>query len=438
MAKRYAVVGLGGRVGMYINALVDSHREYGELAAFCDLNQTRMDFHNGQIQKNHGADPIAAYRPDRFEAMLDEQKVDAVIVTSIDRTHHRYIIKALDAGRDVITEKPMTIDEKKCAAIFEAIERSGRNVRVTFNYRYSPRASRVKQLLMDGVIGTPRSVHFEWLLNTKHGADYFRRWHRDKRNSGGLMVHKATHHFDLVNWFLGTRPESVFGIGRLVFYGRENAEERGVLSFYDRGTNSEKAANDPFALDLSKDSNLKSLYLDAEGDDGYRRDQSVFGDGISIEDDMAVLVRYENGVSMSYHLTAYSPWEGYRMAINGTEGRIEFDVQENAYVSASESDQNQPEIRDSKKLELDEPVRILVRRLWQEPLEVEMPETSEGGHGGGDIRLLDHIFKGVEDDPLGFAADHRAGAASILTGIAANRSFETRNVVRIKDIFPYW
>ena len=104
---------------------------------------------------------------------------------------------------------------------------------------------------MDGTIGEIKSVHFEWLLDTIHGADYFRRWHRNKNNSGksspqsspqssphfspqsspfcvaiagGLMVHKATHHFDLVNWWLDSKPTTVMAMGDLDFYGRENAE----------------------------------------------------------------------------------------------------------------------------------------------------------------------------------------------------------------------
>jgi predicted dehydrogenase len=287
---------------------------------------------------------------------------------------------------------------------------------------------------MQGVIGDVKSVHFEWLLNTKHGADYFRRWHRDKRNSGGLMVHKATHHFDLVNWWIDSRPERVFGIGNLVFYGRENAEERGIIRFYDRGTKHPNASGDPFALDLSADERLAALYLNAEAEDGYRRDQSVFGDGISIEDDMAVLVGYESGASMSYHLTAYSPWEGFNVVFNGTRGRLEFQVQEKPYVSGSESDHNTPEIRDSKDYQVEEPVRILVRPHWGKPVEVPVDETGEGGHGGGDVRLLSDIFVGDQEDPLKRSADHRAGAASILTGIAANRSFETRQVVYVRDL----
>ena len=58
-------------------------------------------------------------------------------------------------------------------------------------------------------------MHFEWALDTVHGADYFRRWHRDKKNSGGLLVHKSSHHFDLVNWWIGDVPARVYARGGL-------------------------------------------------------------------------------------------------------------------------------------------------------------------------------------------------------------------------------
>ena len=67
--------------------------------------------------------------------------------------------------------------------------------------RTSPPRTQVKDILMSGVIGDVLSVDFHWMLNTHHGADYFRRWHRNKKNSGGLMVHKASHHFDVSECF---------------------------------------------------------------------------------------------------------------------------------------------------------------------------------------------------------------------------------------------
>lgn len=79
--------------------------------------------------------------------MVAETKPDEVIITTMDRTHDTYIIKALEAGCDVITEKPMTIDEVRCEKIIEAVQRTGRKVRVTFNYRYAPHNTKVFELL---------------------------------------------------------------------------------------------------------------------------------------------------------------------------------------------------------------------------------------------------------------------------------------------------
>ena len=365
---RYAIVGTGSRSHMFSSALLDSHASHGELVAVCDNNQQRMDYYNQEFAKNHQSPPIPTYQPNDFERMIREQRVDTVIVTSIDRTHHLYITRAMYAGCDVISEKPMTTEIQSCREIFLAQEKTGKSLRVTFNYRYAPRNSRVKELLQDGVIGNITSVHFEWLLNTKHGADYFRRWHRDKRNSGGLMVHKATHHFDLVNWWLAAKPISVFGIGSLAFYGRKNAEARGVDFFYDRGTGN--ADKDPFALDLAHQEKLRHLYLEAEHIDGYRRDQSVFGDGISIEDDMSVLVQYNTGAHMTYHLNAFAPWEGYRIAFNGTKGRLEYDVEEKPYVSGDDNDSNRPDIREAVEHHIEEPATLLIRPHWQQPMAI--------------------------------------------------------------------
>ncbi|MCA9886701.1 MAG: Gfo/Idh/MocA family oxidoreductase, partial [Anaerolineae bacterium] len=165
-----------------------------------------------------------------------ETKPDTVIVATIDAMHHHYIIRAMDLGCDVITEKPMTTDAAKLRAIFEAIDRTGRSLRVTFNYRYAPAYTQFRELIMNGAVGRPLLVDFSWMLDTSHGADYFRRWHREKENSGGLMVHKATHHFDLVNWWIDSYPQEVFALGSLGFYGAKNAAARGETYPYSRYT----------------------------------------------------------------------------------------------------------------------------------------------------------------------------------------------------------
>ena len=223
--------------------LMKDFSDVGELLAFCDVNQQRMDFNNQLIKESFGKGPLPTYKAHEFDRMISEQKPDAVIVTSIDRTHHRYICRAMELGCDAITEKPMTVDAEKCQQIIDTVERTGRHLTVTFNYRYSPRNTKVKEVLRSGMVGEIISVHFEWLLDTSHGADYFRRWHRDKRNSGGLLVHKATHHFDLVNWWLDSRPPDLSSPwATCASTAGENAEKRGITEFYNRSRGSEAAA----------------------------------------------------------------------------------------------------------------------------------------------------------------------------------------------------
>ena len=423
--KRYALVGTGGRSWMFTQALLTEYKDTSELVALCDINSHRIAHYNERFAKMD-LPQVTGFSSSEFDLMIKKTKPDTVIVTSIDRTHHQYIIRALEAGCNVITEKPMTIDLDKCQQILDAVERTGKSVRVTFNYRYAPARSRLKELLMAGTIGQVKSVHFEWLLDTSHGADYFRRWHRDKRNSGGLMVHKSTHHFDLVNWWLNSVPKTVFGFGDLAFYGRANAEARGENYPYTRGS-CDAAAGDRFALDMRNKPNLKDMYLDAEKEDGYQRDQNVFGDGISIEDTMSVLVKYASGAQMSYNLIAFSPYEGYHIAFTGTKGRIELTENEASYVSGSDTKLNEGKT---------EGTRLVVYPHFEKGYEVEVP-VAAGGHGGGDARLLDDIFAPTPDeDPLGRAADHRDGALSILTGIAANQSFATGLPVQTKDLLP--
>jgi len=420
--KRYALVGTGGRAGLYISAIGGQWRETAQLVAFCDTNQTRMDYAN-QLLQSSDSEPVSTWKAEQFDAMIRETRPDTIIVTTMDRTHDDYIVRALRAGCDVITEKPMTIDEQRALRILDAIEETGRSVRVAFNYRYAPHHSKIRELLMKGTIGEVYSVHFEWLLNTEHGADYFRRWHREKRNSGGLLVHKSTHHFDLMNFWLGSYPERVYAEGGLRFYGKENAERRGVTQFYPRAHGYEQAKADPFALQMADNAQLKALYLDAEHEDSYFRDQSVFSDGITIEDTLSVLVKYQNRVQLTYSLNAYLPWEGLNVVFNGSAGRLEMKLVEKSYVNAGGARENEGSL---------EGCDITVFPMFAAPWRAEFT-VGEGGHGGGDNAMLADLFGEQGDDPLKRAADHRAGAMSILTGIAGNISMQQQRPVNFRE-----
>lgn len=422
MTRRYAFVGLGHRVQMYLDALMGDWKDTGRIVAFCDTNRTRMRYHNDRLAE-HGGEAVPAFAPEQFGKLLE--LADTVVVTCVDSAHAEYVTAALDAGRDVIVEKPLTVDAESCAAIAAAAERSSGSLVTTFNYRYSPRNSAVRRRLAEGAIGEVTSVHFEWTLDTIHGADYFRRWHRDIAQSGGLLVHKASHHFDLVNWWLGARPELVFAQSALRFYGAGNAPGPRP----QRAHGAPGLGTDPFLLDLTSDPRLARLYLDAEAEDGYLRDRDVFGDGVTIHDNMAVLVRYDSGALLTYSLNAHAPHEGYRVSFNGTEGRLELEVCErvwtppHAAVDASAA---------GKEHTPGAWERLTEHLHWQQPREVPI-ENGDGAHGGGDRLLLDDLFRGPGNDPLARRAGHLEGIRSVLVGVAANRSARSGLPVRLLD-----
>jgi predicted dehydrogenase len=431
--QRYVVAGTGHRVQMYLDAMSGDHREDAELVALLDPNPGRLAVHaNGLSRAGLDVSGVTTGHPDLLEQVIKENRADRVIITSPDFTHAELIARALDAGADVVVEKPLTINPESTRQIAEAVERTGRQVVVTHNYRYSPRNSGLKELIKNGSIGTPLSVTFEWVLDTAHGADYFRRWHRDKANSGGLLIHKASHHFDLINWLLADTPSAVYARGGVRFYGAENAAARGMPARAERGTHD--GPRTPWELDLRRDPRLKALYLDNESYDGYQRDQDVFGPGVTTEDNLAVIVDYARGATLSYALNAHAPWEGYRIAVNGDEGRAELEVVERAAVLA---DADGGVLIDPSALPESSTraggERLTLQRHWEVAQDIKIEEGT-GGHGGGDALLLADVFRGPGDDWLERPSNWVDGIRSIAVGMAGNESLHTGMPVKIADL----
>jgi len=419
---RYAQVGLGLRSWIFSLAIAREHSKVAELVGLCDINPGRLRQRLDWAESS--GMPVRGYAVDCFDRMIDETRPDCVIVTPPDRDHAHYVCRAMELGCDVICEKPLTIDPDSLQRILDTRKSSGRRCRVAFNYRYSPYRAQVKQLLDSGAIGEVLSVDFHWLLDTRHGADYFRRWHRNKQNSGGLLVHKATHHFDLMNWWLGSVPQRVQATGSRAYYTATTAAGLGLEPRSERCLDCPSASRCPFHLDLREEGLLAATYLQHEAHDGYWRDACVFSDRIDIEDNASLTVEYRSGARMSYSLTAFVPREGYSVSFNGTRGRLDHVCEESSYVSGSSPIAGALE---------EEKTSITVQPHFEKARDVPV-YAAGGSHGGGDERLLADLFGADEPDPLGRAADHRAGAWSILTGIAANRSIETREAVFVEDL----
>jgi predicted dehydrogenase len=401
--KRYAIVGTGHRAtGMWGKDLAERYQDEIEFVGLCDKNPLRVEA---------GRKLIGVECPTftNFDEMIDKSRPELVMVTTMDSTHHIFIKRALEKGVNVITEKPMVTEAADCQSVLDAEKKHGRNIIVTFNYRYAPKHEKIKQLISSGEIGKVTSVDFSWYLDTSHGADYFRRWHRLKSGGGSLWVHKATHHFDLINWWLDADPVEVTAYGALNVYGK-NGRFR-----YTNCRPCPHKSECKFYWDVTKDARLTKLYSECESADGYNRDGCVYKNDVDIYDTMSAIVKYSNGASMSYSLNAAMPFEGYRLAFNGTKGRLEVrDFERQPWPIEHES------------------TAFLTKNFGKHE-QLEMPQI-KGGHAGGDNRLREVIFRNAAVPDYLKLPSARAGAMSCLTGIAARTSIEQSRPVKIAEL----
>ena len=381
--KRYVQVGCGYRgVGAYAIPLVKEYSHCGKLCGVYDVNPLRAALVSELAEEN-----IPVF--DSFTDMLAQVRPDTVIVTTVDCFHDQYIVEAMEAGCDVICEKPITTTLEKAEAIYEAQKRTGKQVRVTFNLRFHPFYSKLKETVCSGVLGDILSVHFEWMLGKTHGADYFRRWHAEQEKSGSLLVHKSTHHFDIVNWLIEQKPVSVNAFGTRRVFG-----DAGRMGAQRCSTCTDRC---DFYFDMHEEERLIRLYKDCEGADGYLRDACVFSKRVDIQDTVSVNVLYDGGTVMSYTLSAFSPYEGMRIALNGTKGRIE----------ASSADRT-----------------IRIYPINGEKEVIQVPRQENTGHGGADRRIRDNLFMDQPTNLPGQSAGLREGFLSVAIGIAATKSMQ--------------
>jgi len=403
---KLAIVGTGERGALdWGQPIMRQFQDAVQVVGLCDINAKRAAAARQLMGTNAPAFT-------NFDQMIRETKPESVLITTIDATHWRYNTRAMELGVDVISEKPLCTDEGQCQAILDTQKRTGRKVTVTFNARHSQQAKKVKQLLLENAVGDVLSVDYHEYLNTTHGADYFRRWHHLKENSGTLLCHKASHHFDLANWWLDSTPQEVSAWGDLKFYGRNNTY---------RGTHCRTCPFQQqckFYWDVTKNSDYQKLYVDCESEDGYLRDACVWREDTNIYDAMSVRVRYETGAILTYTSNTYLPYEGQSVSFNGTKGRLD-----------AQSFGGGGFVRNEVRL---------TRSFGKSEL-VHDVEEQGGSHGGEDDSIQELVFHNAgRPDTLHLRADLRAGALSSLIGIAAYRSIERGGVpIKIADLIRF-
>ncbi|MET0394482.1 MAG: Gfo/Idh/MocA family oxidoreductase, partial [Chitinophagaceae bacterium] len=139
--QRIAMVGTGVRgIGMWGAPVIREFSDLVEFVGLCDANPGRVE----TAKKKLG---LSCPTFTDFDKMMRETKPDRLLVMTVDGVHHEFIAKGMEYGADIISEKPMTIDEQKCQTIIDAEQKTGKKLTVTFNYRYSPHRQKLYELL---------------------------------------------------------------------------------------------------------------------------------------------------------------------------------------------------------------------------------------------------------------------------------------------------
>ncbi|MHB9071771.1 MAG: Gfo/Idh/MocA family oxidoreductase [Sedimentisphaerales bacterium] len=424
--KRWAIVGASNRaMYLFLDQPLSKYGQYCDIVAMLDSDRSRMESYNAMRKQN-----IPIFSPDQFDLMIKKTRPDTIVVACRDGDHHGYIVKALQKNIDVISEKPLTIDDEKCALIAQAASKSTATVRMTFNYRYVPAATRIKELVTGGKIGKVVSVDLNWYLDTHHGSSYFQRWNRLRDVSGGLSIHKACHHFDLVRWWIGQNAKEVFAYGDLNFYGPQGVHNplhkdqisdgrtcdkcdvRQNCIYYIRWNRSEYRTGMASQIDDHVDATQKY--------EGYSCRQCIFDKEINIEDTYAAVVKYDGGAFLTYSLNASVPYEGFRLGINGTQGRIEYkELHGGLRIPFTPTTE-------------DKQITYIPMFGGREQIDVI---NAGGAHGGADPLLLDELLIGT--DPMSKVkrvADYRDGIEAVLTGYATHKSVSTHKAVSVDEL----
>lgn len=397
MKIRFIVAGTGNRgVGCFAKGLLGfagkglpEFPEHAELVALVDTNLTRARAAARELLRSDI--PV-------FRSIREAQRAapaDWCIVTTTDCTHRDVVVEALDAGLNVLVDKPLATSVMECDQIIAAAARTGKEVIVGHNMRYQPWTLKAAKLVREGVIGKVISVEAAEVLSYSHGGDYFHRWHSDFSKSAGLANHKCCHHLDILCWIINDDPVEVASQGGRSFY-----RPRPDLPHGTRCGDCAITASCPHYFDMDKwDGVYRRLYKETEGEGGYIRDLCVFSDRHTVYDHQSFQIRFASGILAVFTLVTFSPTEGCYFYITGTQGRLE--LGEN--------------IADHKPY-----LRLIDATGKTTHFVVSKDESEhEHGHGEADIRLIADRLGLGDSDPLQKASTTEARRAVLIADLSS-------------------
>ncbi|WP_223196461.1 Gfo/Idh/MocA family protein [Listeria fleischmannii] len=312
---KFGVIGLGNRGSKFALHSIIPHPDL-ELVAISDQNESKFLPFEEQ--------DVVSYT--NYDDLLKNREVDAVFIATPDDTHAEVVLKAVRAEKHILCEKPLEVSLSKISEMEAALAHYKGVFLVGYVLRYAPLYHKVKQILDAGTIGQI------WLANgVDHihygGYAFFHDWHREKKRSGSLLLQKATHSLDILNWLIDSKPVQVAGLGGLEVFGEKGAKKK-------FGAPLEKNLHcRSCTLKWSCEESLLNIkkYKNIEWQKNWP-DNCVFDSDVDVDDHQALLILYQNNTKLTYSLCQFSAFYRREFQFFGTKGELYFDDERNEII----------------------------------------------------------------------------------------------------------
>ena len=384
------IIGAGMRSIFLANEMLK--REELKIVAVSDVSEHSME----QICSIYDTDWD---RYLNYEDLLAREDIDAIFIGSPDYVHEEQAIRAFEAGKHVFLDKPIAITIEGGKKVIKARDESGKTLLIGFVLRYNNAYKKMKELIDSGLIGELKTG---WVLHSVGaGSDwYFHDWHAHMAKTGGLLLQKGSHDFDIINWVVDSKIKRIAAFGSQDFFGGNKANELVCQSCEERYRCTEAVQDKNLSWERPDGKQTEVLY-------NQWRNKCAFREEIDVLDNHQVLLEYENGVKISYLECHYTPDDNREYIFIGTKGKLTLDDAEDLITV---------ELRNGM---YDRKEKITYQNL----------QSSEG-HGGGDKYILDDFVYALKTGKQP-SAGGEAGLEAIEAGLVSHEAIKEGKIKHI-------
>ncbi len=409
---RIGIIGAGGRgINAFGSIFVNQFADQARIMALADPNLERAAA--GLETIGARADIYADYRE-----MLARRDIDAVVVTTPDYLHEEHCIAAFRSGKHVLVDKPLAISAAGCLRVIAAARQARRILYMGFNLRHNIVLRRIKSIVAEGQLGRLFAVQATEYYNG--GRTYMARWNRLKKYSGSLFIHKGSHDFDIINWFmLPARPvrvscfASVFTLNPqgLPFKSRRGVKPGPTCSAcpYQKecpDVNHQAIRSLPNVSAERLAARNRMFGAEAVRRDGYHKDLCLYLSDKDTHDQGVAIVEYDTGAAATHSECFVTPLSDRLYRIDGTLGHLDASLHD---------------------------TRIQIRPRWTQDLTEHKLVPGAGGHGGADPLMCAEFVKCIRRG-LRPSASGIDGAWSVAIGEACELSRTRKRMVEIAEV----